>query len=153
MLIFSSLLSVIPEIINDFNAGNEITDFSDNEEFGYRLDIDAFDYTNLAANKYPYSNLNLYPDFSSTVYIEGELNSERGWFSGGSGVIIDAYWILTAAHVVEDMIFLRRMYLLVMIGRIMIKSIPSKNFIFILAGKNLPIVMKYILKNTELILL
>ena len=102
MLIFSSLLSVIPEIIDDFNMSKEITDFSDNEEFGYRLDIDAFDYTNLAANKYPYSNLNLYPDFSSTVYIEGELNSERGWFSGGSGVIIDAYWILTAAHVVED---------------------------------------------------
>ena len=61
MLIFSSLLSVIPEIIDDFNMSKEITDFSDNEEFGYRLDVDAFDYTNLAANKYPYSNLNLSP--------------------------------------------------------------------------------------------
>ena len=104
LLIFSSLLSVVSEVISDWEGYYEITDFSDNEEFGYRLDVNSDNYINLAANKYPYSNLNVYPDFSSTVYIEGELISDRGWVTGGSGVIISSYWILTAAHVVEDML-------------------------------------------------
>ena len=103
LLIFSSLLGVVSEVISDWEGYYEITDFSDNEEFGYRLDVNSNDYINLAANKYPYSDLNLYPDFSSTVYIEGEISSDRGWFTGGSGVIISKYWILTAAHVVQDL--------------------------------------------------
>jgi len=104
LLVFSSLLGVVSEVISEWEGYYEITDFSDNEEFGYRLDVNSNDYINLAANKYPYSNLNLYPDFSSTVNIHGELISDRGWFTGGSGVIISSYWILTAAHVVEDLL-------------------------------------------------
>lgn len=104
LLVFSILLGVVSEVISEWEGYYEITDFSDNEEFGYRLDVNSDDYINLAANKYPYSNLNVYPDFSSTVYIEGELISDSGWVTGGSGVIISSYWILTAAHVVEDML-------------------------------------------------
>ncbi|MDC3299817.1 trypsin-like serine protease [Euryarchaeota archaeon] len=104
LLVFSILLGVVSEVISEWEGYYEITDFSDNEEFGYRLDVNSDDYINLAANKYPYSNLNVYPDFSSTVYINGELISDSGWFTGGSGVIISSYWILTAAHVVEDML-------------------------------------------------
>ena len=104
LLVFSILLGVVSEVISEWEGYYEITDFSDNEEFGYRLDVNSDDYINLAANKYPYSNLNVYPDFSSTVYINGELISDSGWVTGGSGVIISSYWILTAAHVVEDML-------------------------------------------------
>jgi len=104
LLVFSILLGVVSEVISEWEGYYEITDFSDNEEFGYRLDVNSDDYINLAANKFPYSNLNVYPDFSSTVYIEGELISDSGWVTGGSGVIISSYWILTAAHVVEDML-------------------------------------------------
>jgi len=59
----------------------------------------------LGANRYPYNSGAEYPSFSSTVYIWGSCISDSspdcGW--AGSGVIISSRWILTAAHVVEDM--------------------------------------------------
>ena len=87
---------------------NIVTDFvesGDGPEFGYRLDVDPELYEDLGANRYPYNSGAQYPSFSSTVFIAGSCISDSspdcGWV--GSGVIISSRWILTAAHVVEDM--------------------------------------------------
>ena len=87
---------------------NIVTDFVESgngPEFGYRLDVDPDLYEDLGVNSYPYNSGSQYPSFSSTVFIWGSCISDSspdcGW--AGSGVIISSRWILTAAHVVEDM--------------------------------------------------
>lgn len=88
---------------------NIVTDFvesGDGPEFGYRSDVEPELYEDLGANRYPYSSGAEYPSFSSTVYIRGSCISDcsqtyPAW--AGSGVIISSRWVLTAAHVVEDM--------------------------------------------------
>jgi len=71
-------------------------------EFGFRHDVEPSEYEDLGANRGSYSSFVQYPDFSSTVSIYGE--DSNGEFWSGSGVIISEYWVLTAAHVVEDFI-------------------------------------------------
>ena len=68
----------------------------DTPEFGFRHDVNPSEYEDLGANRFPYAAGEQYPDFSSTVQVYGG----GGW---GSGVIISEYWVLTAAHVVEDL--------------------------------------------------
>jgi len=87
---------------------NIVTDFVESgngPEFGYRLDVEPELYEDLGVNRYPYNSGAEYPSFSSTVSIWGSCISDSspdcGW--AGSGVIISSRWILTAAHVVEDM--------------------------------------------------
>ena len=71
-------------------------------EFGFRHDVESSEYEDLGANRGSYSSFVQFPDFSSTVLIYGE--DSNGEFWSGSGVIISEYWVLTAAHVVEDLI-------------------------------------------------
>jgi hypothetical protein len=71
-------------------------------EFGFRHDVNPSEYENLGANRLSYDSGEQYPDFSSTVNVYGDDLAGDGWT--GSGVIISEYWILTAAHVVEDLI-------------------------------------------------
>ena len=71
-------------------------------EFGFRHDVGSSEYEDLGANRGSYSSFVQYPDFSSTVSIFGE--DSNGDFWSGSGVIISEYWVLTAAHVVDDLI-------------------------------------------------
>jgi len=85
---------------------NIVTDLVESgPEFGYRSDVDPDLYEDMGVNSYPYNSGSQYPSFSSTVFIWGSCISDSspdcGW--AGSGVIISSRWILTAAHVVEDM--------------------------------------------------
>jgi len=57
----------------------------------------------LGANHYPYSSGSEYPSFSSTVAIEGQCISDAEYACGGSGVVISSRWILTVAHVVQEL--------------------------------------------------
>lgn len=77
-------------------------DIAETPEFGFRHDVEASLYEDLGANRGSFSSVVQYPDFSSTVYIYGE--DSDGEFWSGSGVIISEYWVLTAAHVVEDLL-------------------------------------------------
>ncbi len=82
-------------IINAFGYSNDKT-----PEFGFRHDVDYRLYEDLGSNNGVYSAGPDYPDFSSTVAIIGEDSS--GDASYGSGVVISEYWVLTAAHVVDQ---------------------------------------------------
>ena len=87
------------------NIVTDLVESGNGPEFGYRLDVDPDLYEDLGVNSYPYNSGSQYPSFSSTVFIWGSCISDSspdcGW--AGSGVIISSRWILTAAHVVEDM--------------------------------------------------
>ncbi len=74
----------------------------DTPEFGFRHDVNPTEYEDLGANRFPYTAGDQYPDFSSTVQVYGEDSAGDYWV--GSGVIISEYWVLTAAHVVEDLV-------------------------------------------------
>ena len=74
----------------------------DTPEFGFRHDVNPREYEDLGANRFPYAAGEQYPDFSSTVQVYGEDSSGDYW--SGSAVIISEYWVLTAAHVVEDLV-------------------------------------------------
>ena len=86
---------------------NIVTDFVESgagPEYGYRLDVDPGKYEDLGANRWPFASGASYPSFSSTVYIEGVCVSDPDYYCGGSGVIISSKWVLTAAHVVQELI-------------------------------------------------
>ena len=86
---------------------NIVTDFVEagaGPEYGYRLDVDPELYEDLGANRWPFASGASYPSFSSTVFIEGVCVSDPDYYCGGSGVIISSKWVLTAAHVVQELI-------------------------------------------------
>ena len=91
MVVFSGLLYVWSSSIA----------LDETPEFGFRHDIEAGLYEDLGANRGAFTSLVQYPDFSSTVFIYGEDSDGDLW--SGSGVVISEYWVLTAAHVVEDL--------------------------------------------------
>ena len=83
-----------------------IVDDSDDIEYGYRLDVNSNLYMKLATNEYPFEAGSEYPDFSSTVFIWGPTiddgdDPEFGF--SGSGVVISEYFIMTAAHVIDNL--------------------------------------------------
>ena len=82
-------------VINAFGFSNDNT-----PEFGFRHDVDYRLYEDLGSNDGIYSAGINYPDFSSTVAIIGE--DGKGDASYGSGVVISEYWVLTAAHVIDE---------------------------------------------------
>jgi hypothetical protein len=105
LLILSSLLGVVSEIVSEIEELEEIfviPDDSNNIEYGYRLDVNSNLYMKLAANEYPFNSGSDYPDFSSTVYIEGPTLDDDNLFYSGSGVVISEYFIMTAAHVIDN---------------------------------------------------
>ena len=106
LLIFSSLLGVVSEIVPEIEELEEILvipNDSNNVEYGYRLDVDSNLYMKLATNEYPFNSSSDYPDFSSTVYIQGStLDDDDDFFYIGSGVVISEYFIMTAAHVIDN---------------------------------------------------
>ena len=103
--LFSIIVVITVIFSNYWTVVSLALDDTDGPEFGYRLDVEPELYEDLGANRYPYNSGAEYPSFSSTVYIWGSCISDSspdcGW--AGSGVIISSRWILTAAHVVEDM--------------------------------------------------
>lgn len=103
--LFSIIVVITVIISNYWTVVSLALDDTDGPEFGYRLDVEPELYEDLGANRYPYNSGTQYPSFSSTVFIVGSCISDSspdcGWV--GSGVIISSRWILTAAHVVEDM--------------------------------------------------
>ena len=104
--LFSIIVVITVIFSNYWTVVSLALDDTDGPEFGYRLDVEPELYEDLGANRYPYSSGTEYPSFSSTVYIWGSCISDcpqtpSAW--AGSGVIISSRWILTAAHVVEDM--------------------------------------------------
>lgn len=98
-IVLIALLVVVSGMLYVWASSLEL---EETPEFGFRHDVNPSSYEYLGANQNPYSSLVQYPDFSSTVYIYGEDSNGELW--GGSGVIISEYWILTAAHVVEDLV-------------------------------------------------
>ena len=103
--LFSIIVVITVIFSNYWTVVSLALDDTDGPEFGYRLDVEPELYEDLGANRYPYNSGAEYPSFSSTVSIWGSCISDSspdcGW--AGSGVIISSRWILTAAHVVEDM--------------------------------------------------
>ena len=96
------LVSIVVLIATLFaNIGNILT-LDETPEFGFRHDVDASLYEDLGANRYPFNAGADYPEFSSTVNVYGADSSGEYWT--GSGVIISPYWVLTAAHVAEDLV-------------------------------------------------
>ena len=99
LVVLTLMISTGADIVNKY------IETIDGPEFGYRLDVGPTPYEDLGANRHPYSSGVNYPSFSSTVFIWGacisDSSPECGWV--GSGVIISSKWVLTAAHVVEDM--------------------------------------------------
>ena len=93
-----TIIVVIMAISDVINAGLETT-----PEYGYRLDVEPELYEDLGANRYPYISGQEYPDFSTTVFIEGSSKTNSSEYWSGSGVIISLRWVLTAAHVIEDL--------------------------------------------------
>jgi len=103
--LFSIIVVITVIFSNYWTVVSLALDDTDGPEFGYRFDVEPELYEDLGANRYPYNSGAQYPSFSSTVFIAGSCISDSspdcGWV--GSGVIISSRWILTAAHVVEDM--------------------------------------------------
>ena len=101
---FMSIIVVLVIIVSNYwSVVSLALDDSDGPEFGYRLDVDPSEYEDLGANHYPYSSGSEYPSFSSTVAIEGQCISDAEYVCGGSGVVISSRWILTVAHVVQEL--------------------------------------------------
>ena len=99
-----SIIVVITVILSNYWAVVSLAiDDTDGPEFGYRLDVDPSEYEDLGANHYPYTSGSEYPSFSSTVAIEGQCISDAEYVCGGSGVVISSRWILTVAHVVQEL--------------------------------------------------
>jgi hypothetical protein len=99
-----SIIVVIIVILSNYWAVVSLAiDDTDGPEFGYRLDVDPSEYEDLGANHYPYTSGSEYPSFSSTVAIEGQCISDAEYVCGGSGVVISSRWILTVAHVVQEL--------------------------------------------------
>jgi len=85
------------------NIVTELLEYEGGPEFGYRLDVNPELYEDLGANRHPYVSDAGYPDFSTTVYVEGSSKTNSSEYWSGSGVIISHHWVLTAAHVVENL--------------------------------------------------
>lgn len=101
---FMSIIVVLVIIVSNYwSVVSLALDDSDGPEFGYRLDVNPSEYEDLGANHYPYSSGSEYPSFSSTVAIEGQCISDAEYVCGGSGVVISSRWILTVAHVVQEL--------------------------------------------------
>ena len=97
LVVLTLMISTGVDIVNKY------IETIDGPEFGYRLDVDPSEYEDLGANHYPYSSGSEYPSFSSTVAIEGQCISDAEYACGGSGVVISSRWILTVAHVVQEL--------------------------------------------------
>ena len=109
LLVFSSLIGVVSEVISEVEELEEnfmIVDDSDDIEYGYRLDVNSNLYIKLATNEYPFEAGSEYPDFSSTVFIWGPTiddGDDPEFGISGSGVVISEYFIMTAAHVIDNL--------------------------------------------------
>ena len=99
---FAVIVAFVLLIAVLFASLGEIFELEETPEFGFRHDVDAGLYEDLGANRFPFTIDKDYPDFSSTVNIYGEDN--EGQYYSGSGVIISEKWVLTAAHVVDQLV-------------------------------------------------
>lgn len=91
------------DIVNDFieNAISE-SERGDGPEYGYRTDQDSSLFEDLGANR-GYSQGSSFPSFLPTAYIGATCISDTEYFCGGSGVVISSKWVLTAAHVADQL--------------------------------------------------
>ena len=98
LLLVSIAIGVVISYVSDLFELPE-GQFGDGDEYGYRLDVDSDLYFDLGANKNGFRANDEIPSFDSTVFIEGTCIDDPEYYCSGSGVVISARWVFTAAHV------------------------------------------------------
>jgi hypothetical protein len=99
ILVISSAADVVRDFVEEAISESEI---GDGPEYGYRLDRDPSIFEDLGANR-GYSPGSTYPSFSSTVFTHASCIDDDEFWCFGSGVVISTRWVLTAAHVADQM--------------------------------------------------